>query len=138
MSLKTTVNYKADKEYEGVNATGGKVAIDMYDPEEKKAMSPMELLLSSVAACAMVDISLMLKKRKKTLIDFKAETEGQRRDEHPRAFTDIHINFVITSPDAKEEEVAKIVDLSVEKYCSVAATLKGGPNVTHGFEIRRG
>ncbi len=137
MSVKTTVNYKADKEYEGVNATGAKVAIDMYDPEDKKAMSPTELLLSSVAACAMVDISLMLRKRKKTLVDFKAETEGVRRDEHPRAFTDIHINFIITSPDAKEEEVAKIVDLSVEKYCSVAATLKGGPNVTHSFEVER-
>lgn len=135
--MKVTVNYKADKEYEGVNATGAKVAIDMYDPEDKKAMSPTEMLLTSVAACAMVDISLMLKKRRKTLVDFKAETEGTRRDEHPRAFTDIHINFIIVSPDATNEEVGKIVDLSVEKYCSVAATLKGGPNITHSFEVRK-
>ena len=137
MKMKTTINYKADKEYEGVNATGAKIAIDMYDPEDKKAMSPMEVLLTSVAACAMVDVSIMLRKRKKTLIDFKAETEGTRREEHPRAFTDIHVHFIITSPDATEEEVAKLVDLSVDKYCSVAATRKGGPNLTHSFEVRR-
>jgi len=136
MIVKTTVNYKADKEYEGVNATGNKVAIDMYDADNKQAMSPTEMLLSSVAACAMVDISLMLKKRRKTLVGFKAETEGTRGEEHPRAFTDIHINFIITSPDATEEEVAKIVDLSVDKYCSVAASVKS--NITHGFEVKRG
>ncbi len=137
MKVSTTVNYKADKEYEGVNATGARVDIDMYDPEEKKAMSPTEMLLTSVAACAMVDISLMLKKRRKTIIDFQAESSGDRRDEHPRAFTDIQINFIITSPDAKEEEVAKIVDLSVDKYCSVAATLKGGTKLTHSFKVVR-
>ena len=137
MKVSTTVNYKADKEYEGVNATGARVDIDMYDPQEKKAMSPTEMLLTSVAACAMVDISLMLKKRRKTIIDFQAESSGDRRDEHPRAFTDIHINFIITSPDAKEDEVAKIVDLSVDKYCSVAATLKGGTKLTHSFKVVR-
>ncbi|MEQ9426146.1 MAG: OsmC family protein [Cyclobacteriaceae bacterium] len=137
MTVKTTVNYKDDYEYEGVNASNNKVSIDMYDRDDKKALSPTEMLLTSVAACAMVDIALMLKKRRKTVIDFKADTSGERKEEHPRAFTDIHVKFIVTSPDVNEEELRKIIDLSVDKYCSVAATLKGGTNLTHSFEIKK-
>jgi len=136
MEVKTIVNFIDDYEYEGINSSGNKVAIDMYPKEQKKAMSPTELLLTSTASCAMVDIVLMLKKRKKTIESFRAETVGNRREEHPRSFIDIHINFIVVSPDVKDEEMRKVVDLSVDKYCSVADTVKHGTKLTHGFEVR--
>ncbi|REG94645.1 OsmC family protein [Algoriphagus antarcticus] len=119
-----TVRMKADHEYEAVNAQGNIVQIDMYDPEEKKAQSPMDMLLSALGSCASVDAVLMMKKKRKTITDFIVEVVGDRSEGVPAFYTDIHMKFILISPDANEEEFAKVVALSVEKYCSVASSLK--------------
>lgn len=93
----------------------------------------MELLLSAVGACGAVDIVLMLKKRRKTIIDFITETEGTRKEDHPRSFTKVHCHYKITSPDITEDELYKIAKLSLEKYCSVADSLK--TEVTLSVEV---
>ena len=81
--------------------------------EEKNAFSPTELLLSGIVACAAVDIVSMIKKRRKTFVDMKAETQGDRKENHPRGFKDIDLKYIVTSPDLTEEELAKIIDLAV-------------------------
>lgn len=114
----------ADHEYESVNATGNKVQIDMHAGEEKMHQSPMELLLSGLAGCSAVDTVLMMKKKRKQVSDFKIEAEGIRNDGIPSFYTSIHLWFVLTSPDATQAEFEKVVRLAVEKYCSVASSLK--------------
>ncbi|WP_339700508.1 OsmC family protein [Algoriphagus aquimarinus] len=129
-----TVRMKADHEYEAVNAQGNVVQIDMYDPQNKKAQSPMDMLLSALGSCASVDAVLMMKKKRKTVTDFIVEVEGNRNEGVPSYYTDIHLKFILISPDAKEEEFAKVVALSVEKYCSVASSLKS--TITFSSEVR--
>ena len=107
----------------------------MRSNEVKTDQSPTELLLSGLAACAAVEIVSMVKKRRKQFVDLKAELEGERRDEHPRGFTKIHLKYTIYSPDLTQEEAERIVDLATTKYCSVAASLKA--DQTHSFEIVR-
>jgi putative redox protein len=138
MKMETTIDlhFKEEEAYYATNTSGNRIEIDMYQ-DDKQAMSPTELLLSGVIACAAVDIAAMIRKRRKTLIDLKGKATGTRRNEHPRKFTDIHIQYYICSPDLSEEEVAKIIDLAVEKYCSVAATLNESTNLTHGFSIKK-
>lgn len=125
---------KADHEYESVNPQGNVVQIDMYDPQDKKAQSPMDMLLSALGSCASVDAVLMMKKKRKTVTDLLVEVEGVRNEGVPTYFTDIHLKFILISPDAKQEEFAKVVALSVEKYCSVASSLKS--NITFSSEVR--
>lgn len=129
-----TVRMKADHEYESVNPQGNVVQIDMYDPQDKKAQSPMDMLLSALGSCASVDAVLMMKKKRKTVTDLLVEVEGVRNEGVPTYFTDIHLKFILISPDAKQEEFAKVVALSVEKYCSVASSLKS--NITFSSEVR--
>lgn len=129
-----TVRMKADHEYEAVNPQGNVVQIDMYDPQEKKAQSPMDMILSALGSCASVDAVLMMKKKRKTVEDFIVEVEGIRNEGVPAFYTDINMKFILISPDAKEEEFAKVVTLSVEKYCSVASSLKA--NITFSSEVR--
>ncbi|GGF37805.1 OsmC family protein [Echinicola rosea] len=128
-----TVTMKADYEYEAVNPQGNKVQIDMYDPEKKQHQSPMDLVLSAVASCASVDAVLMMKKKRKTVEDFKVETEGDRNDGVPAFYKSIHMKFILTSADATEEEFAKVVKLSVDKYCSVSASLSA--DITYSSEV---
>ena len=118
----------ADREYESVNASGNKISIDMYEGQEKNHQSPMELLLSSLASCASVDAILMMKKKRKKILDFKVEAEGERNEGIPAFYKSIHLKFTLTSPDATVEEFQKVIKLAVEKYCSVASTLKSEIN----------
>jgi putative redox protein len=129
-----TVRMKADHEYESVNPQGNVVQIDMYDPKDKKAQSPMDMVLSALGSCSSVDAVLMMKKKRRTVIDLIVEVEGDRNEGVPSFYTDIHLKFILISPDGKEEEFAKVVALSVEKYCSVASSLKA--NITFSSEIR--
>jgi putative redox protein len=130
-----TVRMKADYEYEAVNPQGNVVQIDMYDAPAKKAQSPMDLLLSAVGGCASVDAVLMMKKKRREIVDFSVEVEGIRNDGVPAFYTDIHLKFILTSPDAKDEEFEKVVALSVDKYCSVASSLKS--RLTYSSEVKR-
>lgn len=136
--MKIKLGHKADKEYFCVNESNNRVEIDMYDAENKEAMSPMQLLLSGVISCAAVDIVQMVKKRRKTLTDFSGEVIGTRRDEIPKKFTDIDIKYTFVSPDLTDKEAERIVGLAVEKYCSVASSLDPEINITHSFEVVEG
>lgn len=134
--MKIDLQYKGDEQFISTNQNGNTIEVDMRSVEEKQYQSPTEMLLSAVGACAAVEIVSMIKKRRKTFVDLKAVISGERRDEHPRAFTNIHLNYVITSPDLTEEEADRIVTLATTKYCSVAGSLSA--EQTHSFEIVRG
>ena len=133
--MKTTTRMLSDEVFEAVNENGNKVTIDTRKIEDRQNQSPTELLLSALAACAAVDIILMLKKRKKTVKDLVAETIGTRREEAPRYFTAIHCTYILTSPDATEEEFSKVAQLALDKYCSVASSLKS--KVTFSVVVKR-
>ena len=133
--MKVTLKYLADKEYEAVNEEGNKVNIDMLAPEEKNHMSPTQLLLSAVTACAAVDIVSMVKKKRKTFIDLSSEIVGDRNEDHPRKFNKIHVHYTLVSPDMTKEDFEKVVSLAVEKYCSVASTINESTVLTHSVEV---
>ncbi len=133
--MKIVTTMVEDEVYASVNENGNQLQLDMRKPDLKKGHSPTEALLSAVAACGAVDIVMMLKKRKKTIVDFKIETTGVRREEHPRSFTSVHCKYILTSPDVNEEEFNKVAALSLEKYCSVASSLNS--KVTHEVGIIR-
>ncbi len=132
----TTTKYVAELEYEASNPQGNTVKIDMYDSTQKQAQSPMELLLSAAASCAAVDVISMLKKKRKTINDLSVVAEGTRRDQHPMHYTDILLTFKLSSPDTKELELEKVVALAVDKYCSVAATIRGVAKVRYQSQVQ--
>lgn len=121
--MKIITKFVSDYEFESINEAGNYAKIDMYEKQFKKAFSPMEHLLSAVAACASVDAVQMLKKKRKTVNEFTIESDGIRRTEYPKAFTHITLKFLLKSPNTSEEELAKVVKLAVDKYCSVSASL---------------
>lgn len=123
-----------DEVYEASNELGHKVKIDMRKKEDRQHQNPVEILLSSLSACGAVDITLMLKKRRKTINHFQIETVGTRKDETPKAFTKIHCHYIITSPDVTMDELTKVAQLSLEKYCSVAASLTA--EITYSVEVK--
>lgn len=97
--------------------------------------SPMELMLIGVGACASIDIVLILKKSRQSLVKCRVEVTGQRADEPPRRFLNCHLKFMVSGQELAEKQVARAVELSMEKYCSASATLAAGIPVTHEWQI---
>jgi len=132
---KVVVKMKADHEYVAENEQGNKVEIDMHAPEDKKAQSPMDLLLSALGGCASVDAVVMMRKKRRVIEDFFIEIEGERAEGIPAYYTKIRMKFILISPDATEQEFAKVVALSVDKYCSVSHSLKS--EIIYETEVRK-
>jgi putative redox protein len=135
MNMKIVTEMIEDELYTASTKDSRHVVIDMRAPDVKKNLSPTELLLSALAGCGAVDIVSMLKKRRKTIDKFTIETDGTRQENAPRWFTKIHCHYKITSTDVTEEEFHKTAKLALEKYCSVASSLKS--DITFSVEVIR-
>lgn len=83
---------------------------------------PMELLAGSLASCASIDTLLILQKQRIELLDYSVEINAVRREGEPSPFEKIELTF---SFDATVDlaKANKAIALSLEKYCSVAASL---------------
>jgi putative redox protein len=102
---------------------------------EGNGMSPMQTLLSAFAGCSAFDIVIILKKMKQNLKDMKIIIEGAREEnEKVKPFKKIHLHFVLYG-DIKEAKAEKAVSVSVEKYCSVGASLDPSIQVSYDYEI---
>jgi putative redox protein len=95
----------------------------LIDGDSRAGTSPVELLLVAGASCTAADIVGILERMRVRLESLDIEVAGTRRDEHPRRVTAIHYRFTVRGEGADETKVRRAVDLSLEKYCSVHASL---------------
>lgn len=78
---------------------------------------------------------LFCKEGRQDVVDCEVKLTSERREEAPRLFTHINLHFIVTGRDLKDAAVARAVDLSAEKYCSVALMLEKAVNITHSYEV---
>lgn len=102
---------------------------------ENLGVRPMEMLLLGVAGCTMIDVVSTLKKMRQDLKHCETKVNAERATDHPKVFTDIHIQFVIKGKDLDQNKVEKAITLSAEKYCSASIMLGKTASITHDFEI---
>jgi putative redox protein len=118
----TTVTYwKEGAVFESIQPDAGKVVLD---GDRVKGMSPKAALLAGLAACSGIDIVEILQKMRVAFSDFSIQTDADQTEESPKVFKEISVVYTIKVADADKEKVKKAVDLSMEKYCGVAAMLR--------------
>ena len=100
--------------------------------DPKTGQNPMELLLNALGACAALDIVEMLKKRRLEPLSYRIELTGERVDATPSPFEHIHAVHIFNVPGLNEKTATRFVDLGMNKYCSVASSLKSELS----FEVR--
>jgi putative redox protein len=105
------------------------------DRERNSAPSPMELLLVALGSCTGVDVVSILKKKREDLTNYRVEVRGERRGEHPRSYKRMEVHHIVTGRNISERSVAQAIELSEQKYCSVAATLRPTVEIVSSFEI---
>ena len=107
----------------GETPEGQRVMID-NEKVARTGMSPMQLVLNAVGACAAMDVSHMLAKRRLQVRSYTVELVGERLEEVPSPFTKIRARHVLDVPGLTREQAERLVDLATNKYCSVGASLK--------------
>lgn len=102
-----------------------------YSDGTAESGSPMQHLLAASGACALLDVEVILRKKRLTFTNLRVECVGERPDGvTPKPFTDIKLVFRVDG-DVPPKAFEDAVRLSVEKYCSVGATLQAGAPVRH-------
>ena len=104
--------------------------------QEWKAIKPSDLLLISLASCSAYDVVMILKRQRQPLVNLYVSVDGTQATEPPYQFTDIHLHYTAEGEGLSTEKVERAIHLSEEKYCSVAATVRGVAKLSHSFEIK--
>ena len=128
-----TVRWREQQLFEG-GATG-KPAV-LVDGDGAAATSPVEMLLLAAATCSAADVVSILVKQRVVLRALDVRVSGTRREAEPRRYTALHMVFTVSGDGADEAKARRAIDLSLEKYCSVVASLAPDIPVTYDLALR--
>ena len=131
---KAVVQLVGNDLFNGLAPSGHTVVIDT-DRGRNSAPSPMELLLLALGSCTGVDVVSILRKKREELTDYRVEVRGHRREPHPRKYDRMEVRHIVTGRNISERSVAQAIQLSEQKYCSVAATLRPAAEIVSSYEI---
>ena len=112
---------------------GGPAAL--IDADNAEAPGPMLQLLMAAAACSGADVVDILAKMREKLTGLDIEAWGDRRDAPPRRYTSLRLRFRARGESLDEAKVRRAIDLSLEKYCSVVASLAPDITITYGLAL---
>jgi putative redox protein len=102
---------------------------------DSSATKPLELLLIALGGCTGMDIVPLFKKMRQDVTAVELNISAERSEEHPKVYTKIDIEYVVTGRNLEEDKVKRAIDLSQERYCSVSAMLKKSCPVNYTFRI---
>ncbi len=115
------------------DSTGHSVVLS--GTKEGIGMKPSELILSALAGCSSVDVVDILEKKRTPLTSLEVQVTAEQDQDPPWTFRKIHMLFKLRGEGLTEKNVTQAIELSHEKYCSVAATLSGKAEISTSFEL---
>ena len=133
-TAKAVVRFVVDDLFVGVTPGGRAIVLDT-NSQRSSGPSPIELLLVALGSCTATDVASILKKKRQHVTSYTVEISGERRAEPPRSYTSMKVHHILTGTAISPRAVAHAIDLSDNKYCSVAATLKPNVEIQTTFEI---
>ena len=127
---RVSLTWQHDLVFEGEGA--GKAPITL-DGDNTQGPGPMENLLLALACCTGSDVVVILQKKRASLKGLTIVVAGERREEIPQRYVAITLTFHIEAPGLAESQARQTIDLSLEKYCSVAHSL--APDIPLRYEL---
>lgn len=123
---KAKVVWKGKMSFEGASARGFSLPLDTA-PEsggDDNGFRPMELLLIGLSGCTAMDVISILQKKRQDITNLEVRVvEAERAPEHPKVFTHIVLEYVVTGRAVERAAVERAVELSATKYCSAQGML---------------
>lgn len=129
------VRWVGEEKFLGITPSRHSISLDS-DRESNTGVGPMEMLLVALGTCTATDVVSILKKKRQKLEALEIEVSGERAAEPPTVWVKLELVYRLTG-DLDEKAVRDAIQLSEEKYCSVAAMLRKTAPITFRYEINR-
>lgn len=97
---------------------------------------PMELIALGLAGCTAMDVISILRKKRQAVTAFEVRVHAEQAEAHPKVFTHILLEYVITGTGIDPEAVERAVELSEEKYCPAQAMLSQVVDIQHAIVLQ--
>jgi putative redox protein len=127
--MKTTTVWKGGKAYDSFQ-NGAKIELN-----SGIGFGPKALLLTGLAGCSGIDVVEILEKMRVPFADLEIDAEAEQTEENPKVFKTIHLTYKLKTEESQREKIKKAIDLSLEKYCGVAAMLKKNSDIQYEIVI---
>ena len=128
-----SVTWVQNEQFVGTDSTNHSIVLSTA--KDGTGAKPSDMLLVALGACAGVDVVGILVKKRQKLSGLQIQVDGQQDADPPWAFRKIHVEYIVRGQGISEKAVQQAVELSEEKYCSVAATIRGVAEITSSYQI---
>ncbi len=119
--------------FQAIGGSGFQLRFD--SPPGPQGGSPMELVALASAGCTASDVISILQKKQQKVTEFEVNVIGLRATDHPRVFTEIELEYVVTGQSIDPKAVERAIELSLTKYCSVNKMLESTVKINHRYRI---
>jgi putative redox protein len=119
----------ADTEHEVIMDSDPSVGGDDTGPR------PMELILIGLCGCTAMDVISILRKKRQAVSKLEVKAHAGRTNTHPKVFTDIELEYIVTGKNINPKAVERSIALSADPYCPAQAMLSQVTNITTSYVI---
>ena len=128
-----SVKWIGKQKFVATSPSGHAMTIDS-DRASNQAPGPMELLLLALGACTATDVVIILDKKRQKLESLELICSGERAAEPPTVWTKLEMLYRLRG-QLDDGAVKHAIQLSEDKYCSVAAMLRKTATLSWRYEI---
>ena len=121
--------HQGDGRYAGTTGTGR--AVVYGDDAIVGELSPVEMIVVSLAACSAMDVYPIAVKKRQVIERYEIDAVGEQRDEYPQVLTEVTVTHEVWGTDLAEAAIRRAIELSATKYCPVNAMVSAGATQVH-------
>jgi putative redox protein len=134
------VTWKNGLAFDGTSDSGFTIPLDSFSPAsgEGTGFRPLELIAVGLGGCTAMDVISILQKMKQEVSAFEVKVHADRAEEHPKVFTNIELEYIVTGKNIDRASVEKAVNLSETRYCSAQAMLRTTVPIQSRITINEG
>ena len=126
-----------DLHFDTYSHNGKLIRFDGWKDHEREEAGPTpgEMIPMALGTCTGMDVVSILRKMRVSFKEFRVSAEAEREPERPKAFTKIRLTYSIRGEDIPEDKVSRAIELSQERYCTAAASLRKAIPIIHTLAI---
>ncbi len=135
--IEAKVTLVGDMVFSGTATSGHTLSMDADDTfgGHNAGFRPMELLLVALGGCSGMDVLSILRKKRQPVTSLEIKVQGERAENPPKVYKEVYIEYVVKGKGVEKDAVERAIALSLDKYCSVGATLAKAGTISHGYKI---
>jgi putative redox protein len=111
--------------------TGTGRAVVFGDEAPANELSPVEMIVASLATCSAMDVIGIAVKKRQAVERYEVHAVGDQRDDYPQVLTEVTVTHEVWGPDLSEAAIRRAIELSATKYCPVNAMVSAGATTVH-------